>query len=72
MQEIDVRGFSCPLPVVKTKKAMEKHAGEVLVVLIESEVSRENVTRLAKNKGYSVQAEKTADKEYRLTLEPPK
>ncbi|HAA89115.1 MAG: SirA-like protein [Thermoanaerobacterales bacterium 50_218] len=70
MLEVDVRGLSCPIPVVKTKKAIEENPGQTIVVLVESEVSRENVTRLAQSKGYKVKAEKTAG-EYRLLLEPP-
>ena len=69
MLEVDARGFSCPVPVVKTKKAMEQHPGETISVLVETQVSRENVTRLAQNQGYSVTAEKTDDG-FRLLLIP--
>ena len=70
MSEVNVRGFSCPIPVVKTKKAMEESPDEALTVLVESAISRENVSRLAQSKGYSVEAEETSD-EYRLVLHPP-
>jgi tRNA 2-thiouridine synthesizing protein A len=70
MTEIDVRGFSCPIPVVKTKKAMEDNPKEVLTVLLETVVSKENVSRLAQSRGYSVR-EETVSGEYRLTLIPP-
>jgi tRNA 2-thiouridine synthesizing protein A len=70
MLEVDVRGLSCPIPVVKTKKALEENPGQTIVVLVESEVSRENITRLAQSKGYQVRTEKNAG-EYRLFLEPP-
>ena len=43
MTEVDVRGYSCPIPVVKVKKAMDENPKEVLTVLIETEVSKENV-----------------------------
>ena len=69
MSEVDVRGFSCPIPVVKTKKAMEESPDEVLTVLVEDSVSRENVSRLAQSKGYSVEAEE-ASEGYRLVLHP--
>ena len=36
MIEIDVRGLSCPIPVVKTKQAMEKHPGQTILVLLEA------------------------------------
>ena len=70
MLEVDVRGFSCPVPVVRTKKAMEQNPKEVLAVLIETAVSKENVSRLAENQGYSIEVEEVSG-EYRLTLTPP-
>ncbi|MBN1176287.1 MAG: sulfurtransferase TusA family protein [Dehalococcoidales bacterium] len=70
MTEVDVRGYSCPIPVVKTRKAMEENPKEVLSVLVETAVSKENVTRLAESQGYSVEAEEVSG-EYRLTLTPP-
>ena len=69
MVEVDVRGFSCPVPVVKTKKAMETNPKEALTVLVETAVSKENVSRLAESKGYSVKVEEVSS-EYRLTLTP--
>ena len=71
MIEVDARGFSCPIPVVKTKKAMEDNPEEELVVLVESRVSQENVSRLAQNQGYSVKVEESGD-EFRLILTPSK
>lgn len=69
MTEVDVRGFSCPIPVVKTKKAMDENPKEVLTVLVETAVSKENVSRLAEGRGYAVKAEEVSG-EYRLTLTP--
>lgn len=70
MIEVDVRGFSCPVPVVRTKKAMEQNPEEILTVLTETAVSKENVSRLAKSQRYSVEVEEVSG-EYRLTLTPP-
>ena len=71
MVEVDVRGFGCPIPVVKTKKAIEENPSEHIVVLVETAVSKENVSRLAESKKYSVQVDETAGDEYRLLLTPP-
>ncbi|MFC1992371.1 sulfurtransferase TusA family protein [Chloroflexota bacterium] len=57
MIEVDARGFSCPIPVVRTKKAIEENPKETITVLIETEVSKENVSRLAQSKGYSTEIE---------------
>lgn len=70
MIEVDVRGLSCPIPVVKTKKAMDENPAEPLDVLVESGVSKENVSRLAKSRGYSVSAVDVEDG-FRLVLSPP-
>ena len=69
MLEVDARGFSCPIPVVKTKEALDKNPKEPLAVLVDNEVSKENVSRLAKNRGYSVEIEKVEDG-FRLKLSP--
>ena len=70
MIEVDVRGFSCPIPVVRTKKVIEENPKKKISVLVETAVSRENVTRLAKSKGYSVAIEEVGEK-FRLILSPP-
>jgi tRNA 2-thiouridine synthesizing protein A len=69
MMEVDARGFSCPIPVVKTKEAIDNNPKAPLAVLVESEVSRENVSRLARSRGYSVKVEKAEDG-FRLLLSP--
>ncbi len=69
MIEVDVRGFSCPIPVVRTKKAMDGNPREPLSVLVESWVSKENVSRLAKSRGYSVTVVEVEDG-FRLELSP--
>jgi tRNA 2-thiouridine synthesizing protein A len=45
--KIDARGLSCPQPVVLTSKAIQGGADD-LEVMVDNEVSRENVLRIAK------------------------
>jgi tRNA 2-thiouridine synthesizing protein A len=71
MVEVDVRGFSCPIPVVRTTKTIEENPDEPITVLVETEVSKENVSRLAKSRNYSVQVEEVTGEEYRVLLNPP-
>lgn len=52
MNQIDTRGYSCPEPVLMTRKALEK--GTPLVVLVDNETPLENIRRFATNMGYSV------------------
>ena len=70
MTEVDARGLSCPIPVVKTKKAIEENPKDVLTVLVETAVSKENVSRLAQSRGYTVKVEEVSG-EYRLEFTPP-
>lgn len=61
VKEIDVRGLSCPLPVIKTKKALEEGSDEPVLVLIDTEISVENISRLLKSIGYNFKIEKKDD-----------
>ncbi len=70
MIEIDARGLSCPIPVVKTKKAIEDHPGEQITMLVEGIPAKENVSRFASSKGLKVQIEKIGTDEYRLVMKP--
>ncbi|MBN1369537.1 MAG: sulfurtransferase TusA family protein [Dehalococcoidaceae bacterium] len=69
--EVDVRGFSCPVPVVKTKKAMEENPGKEIKVMIDTQTSVQNVTRLGKNAGYSVETSQDGE-DYILVMKPGK
>lgn len=68
--EIDVRGLGCPIPVVKTKEAMDKNSQDQIIIFVETEVAKENIFRLAAMRKYSATEEKTAEDEYRLVLTP--
>jgi tRNA 2-thiouridine synthesizing protein A len=70
MRELDVRGFDCPIPVVKTKKAMDERPDEQIRVFADSAVAKENVTRLAESRGYNVESERSGADEFRLLLTP--
>ncbi len=70
MVEVDVRGFSCPIPVVRTKKAIIENPNKEIIVLVESAVSKENVCRLAQSEGYSIHVEEIEDG-FLLRLQPP-
>ena len=70
MIEINARGLGCPIPVVKTRQAMDKNPGEPITILVETAVAKENLSRLAAAKKYSIEIETTAKEEYKLLLKP--
>lgn len=50
---VDARGLGCPMPVIKTKKALEAiEAGNVLTI-VDNNIAKENVTKLAKSLQYT-------------------
>jgi len=59
-ERIDTRGLSCPQPVVLVARAIEGGADR-FEVLLDSEVSCENVGRFARSKGYAVERRDTDD-----------
>ena len=71
MIEIDVRGFFNPEPVIRTQNAIRENPKEELVVLAETVTDKENVSRLAVSKGYSVKEEKMGN-DFRIQLIPVK
>ena len=70
MIEMDLRGYECPMPVVKTMKAIEKNPGEVIVAVVEKESSCDDISRMSQKKDYSAKVEKIGV-DYRVTLTPP-
>jgi len=50
---LDCSGLACPQPVIKTKEALESGAGQLLVI-VDNEASRDNVTRFARSRGCEV------------------
>jgi tRNA 2-thiouridine synthesizing protein A len=65
---VDARGLSCPQPVLITlEKLRTLDQGEV-VVLVDTDTSRENVLRAAASLGWQPKAVETQGTEYRLTL----
>jgi len=53
MTEVDARGLSCPLPVMRTEAAVFDKAGEIRV-FVDSGTAKQNVTNLLKDAGYEV------------------
>ena len=71
MKTIDCRGQQCPQPVIQTRKLMLAEPGNVLEVLVDDQVCRDNVSRLATTMGYHIAAEESGAA-IRLELSPGK
>lgn len=69
MIKVNAIGDSCPIPVVKTKKAMDKvDRPETIEVLVDNETAVQNVSKMAASQGAAVTSEKRGEKEYKVTI----
>ena len=69
METLDCRGQQCPQPVVQTRKLMLAQPASALKVLVDDDVSRDNVTRLAKSLGYSASVNQV-ESNFEISLTP--
>ena len=69
MIKVNAIGDTCPIPVIKTKKAIQEAAGQgTIEVLVDNEIAVQNVTKMAASVGGNVTSEKVAEKEYKITI----
>jgi len=67
---VDAMGDTCPIPIVKTKDAIAKMTEPGTVeVLVDNEISVQNLLKMAKVKGYEAKGEKLDDAKYSVSLE---
>ena len=66
---IDARGEACPIPVVRTLKALGALAGPGSVeTLVDNEIAVANLTRMGEGKSCAVTSERLGEKEWRVTV----
>lgn len=65
--KVDARGLLCPEPVLLTMKAIKQQENGVIEVLVDNNAAKENVTRLAENKGWKVSIE-NIENDYIISL----
>lgn len=69
MVQVNAMGDACPIPVVKTLRALQELGGAGTVqTLVDNEIAVQNLIRLAESKGCSVTTEKRGEKEFCVTL----
>lgn len=66
---VDVRGSLCPKPVIETKKVSDANPSAVITTIVDNEVSRDNVEKFGKSRGYGV-AIRQDGKDFYLTMTP--
>ncbi|MGQ9920748.1 MAG: sulfurtransferase-like selenium metabolism protein YedF [Desulfobacca sp.] len=56
---IDCRGLACPAPVLRAKETVEQEQVDRLVMLVDNEAAKENVSRFLSRAGYTVWVEES-------------
>ena len=65
---VDARGLSCPQPVLLVLSKMREQTAGQIEVIVDNEVSRENVCRAARSQGWEVREEQQKADDYHLVL----
>ena len=69
MIAVNAMGDQCPIPVIKTKKAMQALTGpETIEVLVDNETAVSNVTKMAKSLGAAVFSAKVEEGKFQITI----
>lgn len=67
--EVNAMGDACPIPVVKTQKAMQELGGAGTVeTLVDNETAVQNLGKLAASRGCASKTEKLGENQYRVTI----
>lgn len=69
MIQVNAIGDVCPIPVVKTKKAIDELKGpEVVETLVDNEIAVQNLMKLAAQYGYQCGSVSTSDGNYSVSI----
>ncbi|MCC5908979.1 MAG: sulfurtransferase-like selenium metabolism protein YedF [Clostridiaceae bacterium] len=64
LKKVDARGMNCPLPVIHTKKALETIENGKITTIVDNEVAKENVSKLAKSLDFKVDIQQSQGNYY--------
>ena len=65
---VDARGLSCPQPVIMALDEIKKGKDKEIIVLVDTDTSKENVTRAAESQGCKVNGVSSEEEGYRITI----
>lgn len=65
---VDARGLSCPQPVLLTIEKIKKIKKGEITVLVDTDTSKENVSRAATSQGWKVKGIKSEGTGYRIMI----
>lgn len=66
--QVDARGMACPKPVIMTKKELDKLNEGTITAIVDNEVAKENISKLANSMGLSFTIDKKKDDEFYIHI----
>lgn len=67
-KEVDARNQNCPKPVIMTKKALDSIDEGIITTIVDNEVAKENVSKLAKSLNLEFTVDKNSSNEYYIHI----
>ncbi|MFO8032055.1 MAG: sulfurtransferase TusA family protein [Desulfohalobiaceae bacterium] len=67
-ETVDARGLSCPQPVLMTMEKIKQLGQGQLLVLVDTQASKENVSRAVQAQGWEVRQISEDGDEFHLTI----
>ena len=67
-REIDARGELCPKPVIMTKKELDNLVEGTITTIVDNEVAKENLSKLANSMGLTYTIDKTHENEFYIHI----
>ncbi|HZK37732.1 MAG TPA: sulfurtransferase TusA family protein [Clostridia bacterium] len=65
---VNAKGLSCPQPVILTINEMKNVNKGEIIIMVDTDTSKENVSRAAKSQGWEVADIQSEDDGYRITI----
>ncbi len=65
---VDARGLSCPQPVILTMNEIKKVKKGKIVILVDTDTSKENVSRAAIAEGWTLKGVEPEGTGYRISI----
>jgi len=65
---VDARGLSCPQPVILTMNEIKKVKKGEIVILVDTDTSKENVSRAAIAQGWTLKGVEPEGTGYRISI----
>ena len=65
---IDAKGLACPKPVILTKKEIEGTEEGIIKTIVDNEIAKDNLSKLAKSMGLEYKVDQDVDGNYEVSI----